>query len=74
MQNKVVLIRNSEQEDNGIIESLKASGVVFETIQLSKGEPLPAALENLSGLLILGGPITVYDADTSPFLKVYFNA
>lgn len=75
MQKKVVLINNSGEKDvRALTESLKASGFAFETIELSKGEPLPRSLEDLSGLLILGGPITVYDQDTAPFLKVYFNA
>jgi GMP synthase-like glutamine amidotransferase len=75
MQKKFVVINNGGKEDMAsIAQSLQASGVQMETIELSKGEPLPVSLENLGGLLILGGPITIYDQDTAPFLKVYFNA
>ncbi len=75
MQKKVVVINNGKPQEMGTIaQSLKDAGLNFETIELSKGEPLPKSLEDLSALLILGGPITVYDHDTSPFLKVCFNA
>ncbi len=74
MQKKMVLISNGGEGDAAVIESLRASGLSFETIKLTKGEPLPQFLENMSGLAILGGPITIFDQDTTPFLKVYFNA
>ncbi len=75
MEKKIVVINNGRKgEGSPVAESLAASGLTFETIHLDRGEPLPKALEDVSALLILGGPITVYDQDTAPFLKVYFNA
>jgi GMP synthase-like glutamine amidotransferase len=75
MDKRIVVLNNgAEEEASSVTESLRSSGLNIETIQLTKGEPLPKAFENVSGLLILGGPITIYDQDTTPCLKVYFNA
>ncbi len=76
MDKKIVVIKNPGQANSeGFIEdAFKANGWDLETITLSKGEPLPKSLENVAGLLILGGPLNVYEQCTSPCMKVYFNS
>ena len=75
MEKKIVVITNpGHTTPAGFIEeAFKANGWDFETIQLSKGEPLPRSVEDVEGLLILGGPMNVYEQCTSPCMKVYFS-
>ena len=75
MAQKMIIINSGEKEGAlPLVEFLKSGGYNFETINLSKDEPLCKPLEDLDGLLIIGGPITIYDQDTAPCLKVYMNA
>jgi hypothetical protein len=75
MQKKLIVIDNGAKDETfPLVEFLKSGGFEFETIHLSKGEPLCKPLEDLSGLLIVGGPITIFDPDTAPCLKVYLNS
>ena len=71
MSRKMVVIQHDGNHETAAIEaSLASSGWEVENISLSKGEHLPAGLENVGGLLILGGPINVYEQYTNP-LQVY---
>jgi hypothetical protein len=76
MERKIVVIKNPGQASpvGFIEEAFKANGWDLETIELSKGEPLPRSLEDVAGLLILNGPMNVYEQCTSPCMKVYFNS
>ncbi len=76
MEKKIVVIKNPGQAAPAafIEEAFNANGWDLETIELSKGGPLPKSLEDVAGLLILGGPMNVYDQSTSPCMKVYFNS
>jgi hypothetical protein len=73
MRKMLVINNGSKEEAASVAESLQSSGFAVEMMQLSRGEPLPKDFDGLSGLLILGGPVTLYDQYTTPFLKVYFN-
>ena len=76
IEKKVVVIKNPGQTAPAgfIEEAFKANGWNLETIESSKEEPLPRSLEDVAGLLILGGPIHVYEQCTSPSMKVYFDS
>lgn len=74
MEKKLVVIRQEKQDGGNIIGNMiSADGWKIETIELSKGEPLPQNLENIDGLLILSGAMNVYDSSSSP-LTVYMNS
>ncbi len=68
MEKRIVVISNGGKEEGSpVAESLKASGLKFETIRVGRGEPLPKTLEDISALLILGGPITINSITQNQF-------
>lgn len=67
---KLWVIQHIQCETLGIIaDALKAEGVSFESIRPSEGRPVPKELKDASGLVILGGPMGVYEQDRYPFLR-----
>ncbi|ABC76051.1 hypothetical protein [Syntrophus aciditrophicus] len=74
MEKKLVIIRYGKQEGNDTFsEMIKTDSWKLETIELSKGEPLPGHLENIDGLLILSDSMNVYDQSSFP-LTIYMNS
>ncbi|OFV93726.1 MAG: hypothetical protein A3F68_11425 [Acidobacteria bacterium RIFCSPLOWO2_12_FULL_54_10] len=41
---------------------------MYQYLDVFRGEKVPNALENYAGLIIMGGPMGVYEADRYPFL------
>ena len=39
------------------------------TVNLEKGDRLPGGLKNIKAIVVLGGPMNVYEVDKYPFLK-----
>jgi GMP synthase-like glutamine amidotransferase len=44
-------------------------GIGYRYVRLFDGEPVPKDLERYSGLIILGGPMNVYEEDKYPYLR-----
>jgi len=62
------ILQHVPHEGPGLIALLGAGrGISFSTVRLDRGEPLPPA-KSLGGLVILGGPMGVYEADRHPHL------
>jgi GMP synthase (glutamine-hydrolysing) len=65
----VLIIKHVEIEGPGLIEDcLKEERVPYQTINLESGIHLPE-VDDLSAIVILGGPMNVYEEDRYPFLK-----
>jgi len=74
MEKRLVVIKQGKQEGIEFTKDMiKVDGWKLETIELSKGEPLPRSLENIDGLLILGDAMNVFEQSSSP-LTVYLNS
>jgi GMP synthase (glutamine-hydrolysing) len=70
MEKNILVIKHAEQEGPGLIESIFGSnGWVLRTVELSQGEKLPFYLGETGALLVLGGPMNVYEEEQYPFLK-----
>ena len=52
-----------------IAESLAAENVAAEYIRPFRGERIPTGMEGSSGLILMGGPMGVYEQDRNPFLR-----
>lgn len=64
----VLIIKNIETEGPGTIEDfLKNNDIPFVIVELGSGE-IPPSLDNFSSLVILGGPMGVYEMDGYPHL------
>ena len=70
MYNKILIVKHIESEGAGTLETYyRGRGFVPVTLELGKGEPLPVTAEGYKAVIIMGGPMSVYDEDKFPFLK-----
>lgn len=66
----VLIIKNIITEGPGTIEDfLRKEDISFEVVELSSGE-VPSSLEDFNTLVIMGGPMGVYEMDKYPHLVV----
>jgi GMP synthase (glutamine-hydrolysing) len=64
----VLIIKNIEAEGPGTIEDfLREEGMPFVIVELGSGET-PPPLEDFTALIVLGGPMGVYEMDRYPHL------
>ena len=65
----VLIIKHVDIEGPGLIEScLKQRAIPYRIICLETGEPLPVP-GGFTHIVLLGGPMNVYEDDRYPFLK-----
>ena len=71
MDKKLLIRKQVEQEGPGCIADLfSEDGWTVEVLDMSgRGAPLPHDLDGFGGIVILGGPMNVYQEDAYPFLK-----
>jgi GMP synthase (glutamine-hydrolysing) len=66
----VLIIKNHHSEGPGTIgDFLKKEDIPFRIVELSSGE-IPPPLEDFDTLVIMGGPMGVYELDQYPHLRV----
>ncbi len=66
----VMVIQHTECETAGLIEeALKSKGYSIESIRSFLGDPVPKNLGAARGLVVMGGPMGVYDTVPFPFLR-----
>ena len=65
----VIVLQHSECETLGTIsDSLAIRGCSPGYVRLFDGDPVPGSLEGTSGLIVMGGPMSVYEQNRYPFL------
>lgn len=66
-----LVLQHIDCEDLGTIaKAMSSRGIgYYRYVRLFDGEPVPGNLDRYSGLIILGGPMNVYEEDKYPFLK-----
>ncbi|MFH1242313.1 MAG: type 1 glutamine amidotransferase [Pseudomonadota bacterium] len=70
MKQKALILQNAAGEGPGLIDGvLRARGWTQETIHLYRGETIPSDWQSCSLLVVMGGPMNVYEEETYPFLK-----
>ena len=66
----VLVLQHAQPEHPGLIlDALKGAGAQVETIRTDLAQPTPPSLENYAGLIIMGGPQSVYEEDKYPYLR-----
>ena len=50
-------------------DALRRAGVPYEYVRTQEGEPVPQSAEGLGGLVVLGGPMGVYETERYPHLE-----
>ena len=70
MDKAVLIIKHVEQEGPGMLgRSFEEAGWQLVTVELGKGESLPDRLDSFAAVVVLGGPMNVYEEEAYPFLK-----
>ena len=66
----VWVLQHTPCETLGNIEEvLRSHAVGFNYIQSYAGQPVPAEMADKAGLIVMGGPMGVYEETTYPFLR-----
>jgi GMP synthase (glutamine-hydrolysing) len=64
---KVQIVQHIACEGPGYLEDfLHGNGIEYEIARMYEGEQLP---DNFDALIVLGGPMKVYEEERSPYLK-----
>ncbi len=67
---KCLVIQHVKCEGLGIIAPLMFSaGIAPEFVRVYKGDKVPREISTYSALIVLGGPMGVYEEDVYPFIK-----
>ncbi len=70
MDKAVLIIKHVEQEGPGTVgKFLEEAGWQLVTVELARGEPLPDRVDGFAAVVVLGGPMNVYEEEAYPFLK-----
>ncbi|MBN1384360.1 MAG: type 1 glutamine amidotransferase [Elusimicrobia bacterium] len=66
----ILIVKHISIEGPGTIgEFLKNTDWETKTVELEKKDKLPETLSGIDGIIVLGGPMNVYEEDRYPFLK-----
>lgn len=66
----ILIIKHIDIEGPGTFgDFLISKGVAFRVLELGAGEKLPSNLKGIQAVVVLGGPMNVYEEDKYPFLK-----
>jgi GMP synthase-like glutamine amidotransferase len=66
---RVLVFQHLPVEDTGILgDLLREAGAALTVVELDKGDPIPA-LDNFHLLLVMGGPMDVWQEDAHPWLR-----
>jgi GMP synthase (glutamine-hydrolysing) len=67
---KIWVLQHVACEDLGTIsDALESKGISAHYVRSFAGQPVPANMEDAAGLIVMGGPMGVYDQPQYPFLQ-----
>ena len=67
---EVLVLQHVAPETAGRIgDAVTAAGHSLRVVRSFAGEPVPESLEGAAGLVVMGGPMGVYECDRFPFLR-----
>ena len=65
----VCILQHIHCETPGIIlDCLQSAGIEMRFVRTFERNPIPSNLDNQAGLIVMGGPMSVYDHEQFPFL------
>ena len=66
-----LVLRHVQAEGLGLLANvLRDRGIHHRYLDLPRGEAPPRDLQNVGGLIVLGGPMAVYEAERHDFLRI----
>ena len=67
---RVLVLQHADPEHPGFIaDAVGGVGGTLETVRGDLGQSVPESLDGYSGLIIMGGPQSVYEEGTFPYLR-----
>lgn len=67
---EVLIVQHVAEEGPGLLlDVLEAAGAGARTIRVDRGVPVPRTLDGHAGLVIMGGPMGVYETAAYPHLR-----
>jgi GMP synthase (glutamine-hydrolysing) len=67
---KIIVLQNHPAESLGAIaDSLETAALAWQYVRAYDGQPIPTEIRGAGGLVVMGGPQTVYKLDRHPFLR-----
>jgi GMP synthase (glutamine-hydrolysing) len=67
---KVYVLQHHPIENLGTIaEALQGAALAWQYIRIHEGHPVPKDMKGAGGLIVMGGPMAVYQTDHYPFLR-----
>jgi GMP synthase (glutamine-hydrolysing) len=69
MKKVIVLQHHADEGLGAIAEALDGAAISASTIRIFDGETIPARLGEADGLIVLGGAVGVYEAETYSYLR-----
>jgi GMP synthase (glutamine-hydrolysing) len=66
----LLAVQHNSVETLGTLgNALRTAGIPYEYVRTQEGEPVPESAEDLRGLVVLGGPMGVYETERYPHLE-----
>jgi GMP synthase (glutamine-hydrolysing) len=67
---KIVVLQHHPAENLGVAaEALEAAALAWQYVRVHDGQPIPKESRGAGGLIVMGGPQTVYQLDRYPYLR-----
>jgi GMP synthase (glutamine-hydrolysing) len=67
---KIYVLQHHPAETLGTIaEALEGAALAWQYVRVHEGQPVPASMKGAGGLIVMGGPMSVYQTERYPFLK-----
>jgi GMP synthase (glutamine-hydrolysing) len=67
---KILVLQHHPAENLGAIaDALESAALAWQYVRVHDGQPIPKDVKGLGGLIVMGGPQTVYRLDRHPYFR-----
>jgi GMP synthase (glutamine-hydrolysing) len=67
---KIYVLQHHPVENLGsIADALEGAALAWQYVRVADGQPVPADMKGAGGLIVMGGPMGVYQTDRYPWLR-----
>ena len=67
---KIYVLQHHPAENLGnIADALEGAALAWQYVRVDEGRPVPASMKGAGGLIVMGGPMGVYQKDRYPWLR-----
>jgi GMP synthase (glutamine-hydrolysing) len=66
----LVIQHVAPEPPSAVGEAISRAGAVMQVVRVHEGDVIPASIGDFAGLVVMGGPMGVYEADRHPHLEL----